>query len=279
MAAALNATVLLERNGVLHHFFVDQPINTGYLATVSEGTELETGEQVAIKMRRSDRGSEAFKALFAREIDHEAACWAMLNGRPTEARGVGRLATAEGKSEPALVMDLVPGQPLGSPYDAGVAYGRHKGVRIGLKLLDEVARLHAKGFRHNDIHPGQVHLVNGVPESAKLLDYASATPTSHDTKNGGTFFTAPEMHSHKYSLSGRVTADLYSIGAVILRAITGAKNPCAASTFAAFEDITLQVGGRVTSLKAVLRKAVDPNPALRYQTAAELTQALRPFVY
>lgn len=188
------------------------------MGSVFACTQLQTRERVALKiLHRHIAEDERLRARFITE------------GRAqnrVQHRGVVR-ALAEGEHEgaPFLVMELAPGQSL-------KALAESQGGRLSLEqlapvitqLLEVLAAVHDANIIHRDIKPD--NLVVAPDGSLKLVDFGIARieEESGNTTTGSTLgtpaFMAPEQVLGR---QGRVDrrADLYAVGAVIHRLLSG----------------------------------------------------------
>lgn len=145
--------------------------------------------------------------------------------------------------------------------------------RIGHRLAEALAFAHGKGVLHCDIKPANILITPyGRPMLADFNVAFDRDRKGPDSGLGGTEgYMAPEYWC---SARERTTAnvdercDLYSLGVVLHEMATGMR-PAAA----------IPPGGdpldRVPrELAAVIRRCLEANPARRYQSAAELAEAL-----
>ncbi|MGW5163312.1 serine/threonine-protein kinase, partial [Nonomuraea wenchangensis] len=124
---------------------------------------------------------------------------------------------------PWLVMELLRGRTLGDtvrqfgPMPAGHA------ARVGADVLEALTAAHAQGMQHRDVKPGNVFLT----ESGRvvLTDFGiarqegQATLTEQGLMIGSPGFIAPERLE---GLPGGPASDLWSLGATLYVAVTGA---------------------------------------------------------
>ena len=192
-----------------------------------------------------------------------------------------------------LVMDLVRGISL---HELVALHGPLKysmACDIGLQAAEALHAAHQAGIIHRDIKPA-----NFLVESsglARVLDFGLAmiADTSDDEFSlsmvfGHDCLGTPDYISPEQSLDSRKVdprADVYSLGATLFVALTGkvpfpdksnkakleaqrtrpARNVCELKT-----DIPPEVG-------AIIQRMLEKDPARRYQSAAEVAEALRPF--
>ncbi len=177
--------------------------------------------------------------------------------------------------------------------------------RLGAELADGLAYAHAHGVMHRDIKPANVLLsAEGKP---KLADFnvsyngGRADENPEDTFGGSLAYMSPEQLEACHPLLGgsprgvRETSDLYAVGVMLWELLTG-RRP--------FRDENLPVdgGGSLVrlqrmietrrrcdfkllaeqlpedcpaSLREVLIKCLQPEKEQRYQSAEELSRALR----
>jgi serine/threonine protein kinase len=126
-----------------------------------------------------------------------------------------------------LVMELVRGPDLRSRGASGPMPAAHV-ARIGHDLADGLAYIHHHGIVHRDVKPANVLLVEdgGVENRprAKLSDFGVALllgdnrETLEGVSSGTPHYMSPEQAAGKPSGSA---ADVYSLGLVLLEALTG----------------------------------------------------------
>ncbi|MFM8271827.1 MAG: serine/threonine-protein kinase, partial [Gemmata sp.] len=165
---------------------------------------------------------------------------------------------------------------------------------LGAKLAEALAFAQARGVLHCDIKPGNILLTPyGRPLLADFnVAFARAKHDPASGRYGGTLaYMAPEYRAAVMGNPGGAAderCDLFSLGVVLHELATGAR-PAPAGPSPESEE-TLMPGaapaGRLPprpldapatlprELAAVIRRALDPDPAARYQTAADLAAAL-----
>ena len=158
------------------------------------------------------------------------------------------------------------------------------------KVASAVAYAHRQRVLHRDLKPANILIdPNGEP---KITDFglAKSLDGDHDlTATGeilGTLqFMAPEQAAAQHDQVAE-TADVYSLGAILFRCLTG--NPVFAAT--SHVDLLLQVleGEPISprrlapavpaELEAICLRCLEKDPKQRYPTAQELTDDLARFL-
>jgi eukaryotic-like serine/threonine-protein kinase len=189
--------------------------------------------------------------------------------------GIARLydAGVTSNGQPYLVLEFVDGEPL----DAWcVSRGLSIAARLALmdQVLAAVAHAHAHGVVHRDLKPSNLYVAReGV---VKLLDFgiAQLADDGSDEARGQPYtprYAAPEQ------VRGDVVTtatDVFALG-VVLHELLGGPEP------------TVDAQGRVVhapmpsnvprDLAAIVQRAVQPDPAARYETVAAMADDLRRF--
>jgi serine/threonine protein kinase/regulator of sirC expression with transglutaminase-like and TPR domain len=171
-------------------------------------------------------------------------------------------------------------------------------VWIAAQLAAGLAHAHERGILHRDIKPANVLLTDdGVPMllDFNLADDANATGELQSAAAGGTLpYMAPEqmaVYAGKQVLPTDARADLFSLGVVLYELLAGVRpfpdrSGPARQALAAMEQDRTQPPPPVRrrnpfvrpSLEALVLKLLAPDPAARYQTAADLTEDLNRYL-
>lgn len=129
-----------------------------------------------------------------------------------------------------MVMEYEQGNPLQEWVRLHGPLDRAGVLRIVLPLMDGLEVVHASGFLHRDIKPGNIYIRGD--ESPVLLDFGSARHLS--SRSGQTLTSiispgyAPFEQYHSHGNQGP-WGDVYSLGAVMYWMVTGKKPLDAAS--------------------------------------------------
>jgi serine/threonine protein kinase len=187
-----------------------------------------------------------------------------------------------------MVMELLDGDSLKARLtdyrarDERMPYGEV--VRVMLDVLDGLAYAHSEGMIHRDLKPANIMLIKRGQAVITDFGIAQMVGATRYTMSGalmGTLnYMAPEQGMQNQS---DARSDLYSLGIVLYEMLTG-KPPFDADTPLAIlmkhvnEPLPLPSTSGVNipqPLERVLLKALSKNPDDRYQTAAEMAQAIR----
>ena len=190
-----------------------------------------------------------------------------------------------------MVFELVRGRTVHQVIRSG-PQDAYWVAHIMLQLLSALEEAHGMGAVHRDIKPGNVMLVEDTQgrQRARLLDFGIAKvianedgESSHETKEGLVLGTPRYMSPEQARGKGNVDArsDLYSL-AVLGYALISGKNPferpSVIETIMAHVqtpppplDTSLDVP---SGFEAVLQKALEKDPAHRFQSAVEMSAAI-----
>ncbi|MCC6523910.1 MAG: protein kinase [Polyangiaceae bacterium] len=208
----------------------------------------------------------------------------------------GRLPPSDG-GHFFLVMELVEGTDLSTLIARGEQLSVARAVDIAEQVLGALAEAHELGIVHRDVKPENilVQRTRQGSDRAKLIDFGVATLghaapgvaagrriTQHGQVVGTPHYMAPEQAT---GLPIGPVADLYALGATFFEMLTG-HPPFEAKTIG--ELLAMHAlaprpdprsvapeRGIPAALAAVTMRAFDCDPARRFQSAAELGEAIR----
>lgn len=233
-------------------------IACGGMGAVYHATQRSLARGVAIKiLPREFSRDEAFRTGF----EAEAKAMAKLNH--PNLIGVYDFGEVDGMLY--IVMEFVEGKSLHQVVHGG-ALEQADAVRVIIDVCHGLAHAHDNGILHRDIKPGNILLdANGNP---KIGDFGLARALEKEIEEGEQIFgtpgyTAPEVIEPPFSFDHR--ADIFSVGVMLQELLTG-KTPEAGAA------ASVQVGN--PRLAAIIRQAVDPDPARRYASAEKFASAL-----
>ncbi len=170
-------------------------------------------------------------------------------------------------------------------------------ARIGIQLLNALEHAHSKGYVHRDIKPSNL-LVSGPAHRPKVKlsdfglaksfrDNAGFAGLTHQGDVGGSVgFISPD-HIRNFR-EVKEPADIYSAGATLYYLLSG-KYPFLGFDPNRADAYTMILEHPPVPLRAhrtdvpegfdrVLRKSMEKQPRERWQSAAAMADALRPFI-
>ncbi len=271
--------------GEFGRYRIDKRVGEGGMGVVYRGTHLGLNRTVAIKMLRIAAPSMRDEQRLIQEgrllasLDHPGLA-AVFD--------IGTIDTVEGP-QPFLVMQFIDGVPMREE-----CAGREPLVIAGLmaQVCDAVGYAHARGVTHLDLKPA--NLLVEAPDDAsglgrpRVIDFGVARTRQElgdpaKPAAGGTpQYLSPEMVGGE---EVGAWSDVHTLGLTLWELLCG-KPPysldgCsfveAASIIRAgvAEDGALLRAGVPKELAAVVLRALDPTPSLRYKNARDMASALR----
>lgn len=166
-----------------------------------------------------------------------------------------------------LAFEFQRGQPLRAEL-AGRAMNVRRACEIGIQIADAIADAHAAGYLHGGLSPDSIVITE--KGHAKIPAFDLATRVGFDESTADARLRDYDSPEEARGEAGDERSDVYSVGAVLYEMLTtrrpmhrGASAPSASNPHVPKE------------LDDVVLKAVAPNPALRFQSAATLAAELR----
>lgn len=225
---------------------------------------------VAIKQLRKGSQSELHKEMFTTEVEL---------GRMMDHKNIVHVLDADlkDKSGPYLVMEYVNGTPLDRHEQPDTLLSLETVVSVVEQVAGALQYAAGLGVIHRDVKPGNIILMpSGL---AKLADFGCAIPVSNMRAivAGSLAYMSPEQLEGG-ALDQR--ADIYSLGAVLYRLLTGQYTFEAENTFDArvaimnypITPIETWRKALPPELIAVINRAMKKNPDERYANWEEFLQ-------
>ncbi len=265
-------------------YVIEGSLGVGGCARVYSARQPVIERQVAIKVLHKELASSAQmiqrfirEARIVNKVRHPALVDIYTFGMLPDGR-------------PYFVMEFLPGRNLGAMIQAVGRLSPAEAVEYLEPVISALTAVHALGVVHRDIKPGNVMITHeGSPPKVKLLDFGIAkllhpeegeTPLTTDQQRLGSHQSmAPEQ-----ILGGNVDqrTDVYALGILLFAMLTG-KSPFFRRDPMAIQYAHLNQPPPLPStfapvsqaVEQVVLKALAKAPERRYQSAAELLEALR----
>ena len=271
---------------------LERLVGEGGTGVVVAARHMQLEREVAIKFLRTALASDEIRLRFEREAH---AIGQIESEHVVLVLEVGALDD----HCPYMVMEYLEGRDLAKTLKEDGPLSVEDAADCMLQVCEALGGAHAQGIIHRDLKPANLFLTrreDGGPHIkvvdfgiSKLLDpklTGDSNPlevTSAFTVLGSPRYMAPEQLRNSKDVDAR--ADLWSLGAVLFQLLTGkyafdAENNVHASLAVLTKEAPLvrKLAPHVPAgLEAVVNKCLTKDREGRFQTAAELADALRPF--
>jgi serine/threonine-protein kinase len=259
-------------------------LGEGGMAVVYAAVHEGTGREVALKVmslelsfRPHARARFRNEARFASRLRHPHIA---------EVIGHGLLWGVY----PCLLMERLSGEPLSERLRREGRLDPAAAVPVALQALSALSAVHRAGIVHRDLKPENLFLCRGEgAPRVKLLDFGIAKRLCPERDElgltragvvvGTPHYLSPERARQK---PAEPRSDLYSLGVVLFEALCGRVPFPGATASEVLSAHILEEPPRPRSLapeippalEAVVLKALRKDPRQRYQSAAEMAEAL-----
>jgi serine/threonine-protein kinase len=252
-------------------------VGKGGMGEVFRAWDERNNRFVAVKVMAANLASDP---LAAARFKREAQVLSAL-----QHPGIARYyELGEDQSLPYLAMELLEGLNLGDLLARRGKFAGEVAAAIAKAAAEILRYVHGKGIVRNDVKPGNILLSH--TGRIYLMDFGiarEALPSEQELTSTGVivgtpFYMSPEQAQGK-TVDSR--SDIYALGVVLYEMITG-QRPFAGES--AVETIMAHLQKSATppsqlvalspELETLILKCLEKEPAQRFQTMAELAQAL-----
>jgi len=254
-------------------------LGTGATSRVYLATRVNSGERMVVKIMKSGAAEAARSQYFLLEMQ--------VLQRMRHPNVVAITDAGEAQGVLFFTMPFIEGETMRHRLSRDGAFPLVEAVRVARDIANGLGHVHSHGIVHRDVKPENVLL---SPNGAVLLDFGHArapaimpNADSHDTRKyivGTPNYVSPEQVAGRRVADSR--SDLYSLGCVLLEMVTGAIPFAASSARESMQrrldepppDVRVMRPDVPDELAAVLRRALMVDPAERYLTAGQMSEAL-----
>jgi hypothetical protein len=255
---------------------VQSTLGRGGMAQVYRANDRVLGRPVAVKiLSRKFSGDEKFVTRFRREAQASAG----LN----HPHVVSVFDTGSHQDLHYIVMEYVEGETLGALMAREGPLPPARAVQIAADVAEALESAHRQDLVHRDVKPGNV--MTDPEGRVKVVDFGIARAAADDTltQTGLVLGTAAYL-SPEQARGDRADArsDIYSLGCVLYEMLAGRPPFTADSSVAmAYKHVNedprplSEVGPEVPpDVQAAVMRALEKDPARRFQTAEEMRATL-----
>ena len=255
-----------------NRYRIEKVIGIGGMAIVFKATDLLMRKTVAVKILKDEVAADEQSV---KRFTNESHAVAMLS----HPNIVNIYDVSVRDNIKYIVMEFVEGITLKSYMQHREVLNLREIISYTTQILRALDHAHKKGVVHRDIKPQNIMLQkNGV---IKVMDFGIAklpnaeTVTMTDKAIGTVYYISPEQASGA-SLDSR--SDLYSLGVMMYEMATGqlpftAETPVTVALMQVNDDPAppREINPRIPQgLEQIILKAMEKDPAERYQSAEEM---------
>jgi serine/threonine-protein kinase len=253
------------------------------VSTLYLGTDPKVGRKVAIKalaLGRDFEGQE-LEELQRRFFDEAEAI-----GRLTHPHVVEVFDSGEEGDMVYIVMGYMKGESLDSYTNSDYLLPVEEVLTIGGQLAAALDYAHGRQVIHRDVKPSNV-IYSRDKMLAKITDFGIARLTDKSRTGTGTVLGSPSYMSPEQVAGRKVDSrtDVYSLGVTLYQLLTGWLPFVSESIVEIMIQITKEEPRDIATLRsdlatdvcAVVHKALQKDPGERFQSAAEMEEAMRSY--
>jgi serine/threonine-protein kinase len=273
---------------------LERVLGAGGMGSVYAAEDAQTGQRVAVKLIHGNLPADAAglvqrferEARAAGSIDTENICRCLDAGTDPES------------GQPFMVLEYLVGEDLQNIIKRLGPLPRELALRVTAQACLGLSAAHQAGIVHRDIKPANIFLAKAgeAEHTVKLLDFGVAkirrdpTDVQGDTAGltrtgsllGSPLYMSPEQARSVKNVDHR--ADIWSMGVVLYQALAG-RTPY--HHVAGLGDLIIALCSDLPppvqqfapwvepDVAAVIDRALRVDPRERWQTAAEMLEAIR----
>jgi len=255
---------------------IQQRVGEGGMGVVYKARQMSIDRVIALKMLNQQmQGDQQWVQRFYNEAK---ACSRLQHPNTIRMFDFGQ--TQDGRL--FMTMEFLDGVSLRDALQRG-ALAPQRVVKVLIQCCASLAEAHSIGIIHRDIKPDNVFLLNmaGSPDFVKLLDFSVAKLLEGDRMKtqAGVVFGTPQYMSPEQGrgLPLDARSDLYALGVLAYEMLVGTvpyndDNPMTVIQMHLHGAIPAMPDSIPYSVQTIVRRAMEKDPARRYQSAGEMMQ-------
>ena len=270
---------MLNVGDTLGPYVLEAALASGGMGAVYRARNRVTGQLRALKVVRADLGNQKdFIDRFVRE--------ATIASQLRHPNLVETLEPGIDGETVYLPMELLIGETLAARLKRVQRFTMAEAASIIVPVAEAVHQLHQRGVIHRDLKPANIFIARvGEVDVPKVIDLGTARDVDDDEHTrtglvvGSPYYMAIEQAEGRRDIDGR--ADQYSLGVVAYEMLTGRPpfegNGSGDLIAAHLREPPPLAGARVPLpdiVDQILQQCLRKNPQERFQSMAELVQAL-----
>jgi eukaryotic-like serine/threonine-protein kinase len=256
----------------LDNYRIDAIAARSGMATIFRGTDLRTGQPVAIKVPHPELESDP--VLFDRFHREEEI------GKALNHPAIMRVFAEDGRSQLYMVMEWVDGRLLREILNEEKKLAPERAVKITLGVCQALDYIHGHGVVHRDLKPENIMV--DANDNVKLIDFGIAaqagarrlTFAKLSNVMGTPEYISPEQVKGK---RGDGRSDIYALGVMLYEMVAGKEPFHGPNPFAIMNDRLLnnpmpprEIDPSISpQLQEIIYRALERDPKNRYATARE----------
>jgi eukaryotic-like serine/threonine-protein kinase len=251
-------------------------VGEGGMGVVYKARQMSIDRVIALKMLNPEMAADQ---TWVQRFYNEAKACSRLQ-HPNTIRMFDFGQTQDGRL--FMTMEFLDGADLRAALQNG-PIAPQRVIKILIQCCASLAEAHSIGIIHRDIKPDNVFLLNmaGSPDFVKLLDFSVAKLLEGDRMKtqAGVVFGTPQYMSPEQGRGMPLDArsDLYALGVLAFEMLTGNvpyndDNPMTVIQMHLHGQVPPMPDSVPYSVQAIVRRAMEKDPARRYQSSGEMMQ-------
>jgi serine/threonine protein kinase len=255
------------------------------MGVVYEARHIRLNQRLAVKVARPELATSC--GSLRAQFDREAAASAHLKSVHV-ARAIDVDELPNGL--PYVVMEYLTGRGLDVELEATGPMAVDMAVDVATQVTDVMAEAHALGIVHRDLKLANLFVSHASGRLiVKVLDFGIATTSSDDGSSAynGAFIGTPCYMAPEQALGGvgDPRSDVWSLGVILFELLTG-HTPFEGSALSVLRQVLIEPVPSMRPFRPELplefersvTKALEREPARRFQTMQEMRAAIAPFL-